>query len=79
MSFGQNLTVEGNSAENLRFFLPPIVSVGDGWRHGKNWFVESLGEGCESKKCKIPGKARVSHVRHARVRESPSDGFTFAL
>ena len=44
-----------------------------------NWFVEPLGEGCESKKCKIPGKARVSHVRHARVRASPSDGFTFAL
>ena len=32
----------------------------------KEWLREARCEGCESKKCKIPGKARASHAREEK-------------
>ena len=46
----------------LRFFW----NVGDIIPIWKEWLREARCEGCESKKCKIPGKARASHAREEK-------------
>ena len=46
----------------LRFFW----NVGDIIPIWKEWLREARCEGCESKKCKNPGKARASHAREQK-------------
>ena len=50
------------------FKKSPTFSL-ERWRYYPNlkaWLREARCEGCESKKCKIPGKARASHAREEK-------------